>query len=138
VARRKKNLVRKSRTGNNVAGRTLRERTPRKRRQVDPEGNTRIKDPGATWQLCLRNEKTAGRISWKTHEKMFKLETAKRIAGSPVHYKKARSGHCEGVDPLRSVMWGHQLLWIVSPHNWNMIDHLDELLPYQSAAWDER
>jgi hypothetical protein len=57
---------------------------------VDPEGNTGIKNPGAKWQLRLRNEKTAGRISWKTYEKMFGLETAKQIAGSPIGLQKSK------------------------------------------------
>jgi hypothetical protein len=62
----------------------------RERRRVDPEGNTGIKDPGARRQLRLRNEETAGRISWKTHEKMFGLEIVKRIAGSPVPLQKGK------------------------------------------------
>jgi hypothetical protein len=71
VARRKKNIVRKSRIGNDIGGGVLRERTSGKRRRVDPEGNTGIKNPGARWQLRLRNEKTAGRISWKTHRVLY-------------------------------------------------------------------
>jgi hypothetical protein len=84
VALRNKNLVRKTRIGKDVVGGTRRERTSGKRYRVDPEDNTGIKNPGARWQLRLRNEKTAGRISWKTHEEIFGLETVKQIAGSPV------------------------------------------------------
>jgi hypothetical protein len=83
MARCKKTLVRKIRIGNDVGGGALRERTSGKRRRVDPEGNTGLDNPGARWQLRLRNEKTAGRISWKTHEKT-RLEIARQIAGSPV------------------------------------------------------
>jgi hypothetical protein len=46
-------------------------------------GNTGMENPGAKWQLRLRNEKTADRISWKTHEKT-RLEIARQNAGSPV------------------------------------------------------
>jgi hypothetical protein len=44
VARRRGDLVRKSQTGNDVAGGALRERTPGKRRRVVPECNTGIKE----------------------------------------------------------------------------------------------
>jgi hypothetical protein len=143
------NLIRKIRTGNDVAGGALRERTPGKRHRVDPEGNTGIKDPGARQQLRLRNEKTAGRISWKTHEKMFGLETVKRTAGSPVPLQKSKvwtlwrgrppPKHKMGVTHgVRAGNVGAPATRILSPHNWNMIDHLDVLLLYQSAAWDER
>jgi hypothetical protein len=36
------------------------ERTPGKRRRVNPEGKTTMKDPDARWKLHLRNVKTAG------------------------------------------------------------------------------
>jgi hypothetical protein len=63
------------------------ERMPGKRRRVNLEGNTAMKDPGVKWQLHLRNEKTAGRIALKSHGKT-RLEIARQIAGSLVglHY----------------------------------------------------
>jgi hypothetical protein len=73
-------LVRKGWTGNNVARGPSREWTHGKRRRVDPEGSTGIKDPGTRRQLHLRNEKIAGQIFGKT----FRLENAKRIARSTV------------------------------------------------------
>jgi hypothetical protein len=70
----------KGQTGNNVTRGAPREWTPGKRRWVDPECSTGIKDPGARRQLHLRNEKTAGRIFGKT----FRLESVKGIAISTV------------------------------------------------------
>jgi hypothetical protein len=80
VARHRGNFIRKGQTGNNVARGAPREGMPGKRHRVDPEGITGIKDPGARWQLRLRNEKRAGRI----FEKTFRLEGVKRIARSTV------------------------------------------------------
>jgi hypothetical protein len=64
-------------------------------------GNKEIENPGARWQLRLRNEKTADRISWKTHEKT-RLEIARQIVDLLLDCITWNIGHCEGVDPFRS------------------------------------
>jgi hypothetical protein len=46
----------------NVAPGTPKGWTIGKRRQVDPEGSTGVKDSSTRRQLRLKNEKTAGRI----------------------------------------------------------------------------
>jgi hypothetical protein len=102
MARRKENLVRKSRIRNDVVGGALRERTTEKRRRMNPEGNTEIKDPGARRQLRLRNDRTAGRICGKTNEKVIGLETAKQIAGFPVPLQKNKDWTLWRGRPLRN------------------------------------
>jgi hypothetical protein len=91
MARHKENLGRKSRIGYHVVGGALRERTTEKRRRVNPEGYTDIKDPGAKLQLRLRNDNTDSRLCGKTNEKVIGLETAKQIAGSRVPLQKNKN-----------------------------------------------
>jgi hypothetical protein len=57
-----------------------------KRRRVDPEGSTGVKDPNTGRHRRLKNEKTAGRI----FEKTFRLQIAKREDGSSVGSLKIR------------------------------------------------
>jgi hypothetical protein len=78
----------KNRSRNDVARRASRERTTEKRRRMNPEGYTDIKDPGARRRLRLRSDKTAGRLCGRTNEKVIGLESAKQIAGSPVPLQK--------------------------------------------------
>jgi hypothetical protein len=88
-------FVRNGQTGNNVARGAPREQTPGKRRQVDLEGSTGIKDPGTRRQLCLRNEKTDSQIFGKT----FRLENAKLIARSTVWLRTNENWTLEGSTP---------------------------------------
>jgi hypothetical protein len=74
VAGRRRDATKKER---DEARRAPRERTPGKRRRVNPEGNTAMKDPDARRQLRLRNVKTAGRLCWEKHENAMGPKIAK-------------------------------------------------------------
>jgi hypothetical protein len=81
VAWRKGCIAKKNQTRNNVARWAQRGQTFGRRRWVDPEGSTGVR------RLHLKIERTAdGRIFGKT----YRLETAKRIAGSSVGLQKMR------------------------------------------------
>jgi hypothetical protein len=57
---------RKDQTRNKFASGTRKGWTFGKRRQMNPEGSTGVKDTSTRLQLRLKNEKTAGRIFEKT------------------------------------------------------------------------
>jgi hypothetical protein len=65
---------RKDQTRNTFASGTRKGWTFGKRRRVDPEGSTGVKDPNTRQHRRLKNGKTAGRIFQKT----FRLQIAKR------------------------------------------------------------
>jgi hypothetical protein len=69
-----------------------------KRRRVDPEDSTGMKDPSARRQLRLKNEKTAGRI----FEKTFRLQIAKREDGSSVELLNIRNSTLWRGRPLKT------------------------------------
>jgi hypothetical protein len=71
---------RKDKTRNKFTIGTRKGWTFGKRRRVDPEGSTGVKDPSTRRQLQLKNIKTAGRI----FEKAFRLQIAKREDRSSV------------------------------------------------------
>jgi hypothetical protein len=66
---------------------TRKEWTFRKRRRVDPECSTGVKDPSTVRQLRLKNEETAGRI----FEKTLRLQIAKGEDGSSIGLLKIRN-----------------------------------------------
>jgi hypothetical protein len=72
-------------------------RTFGKRCRAKPVGINGIRDRDLKKQLCVRKERTSGRILRKTVE----LEVEKQI-DLPLYYVKCGTGHCERVGPLRN------------------------------------
>jgi hypothetical protein len=79
VARRRRDATKEERDDEK---RAPGERTLGKRRRVNPEGNTAMKDPDARRQLRLGNVKAAGRVCWGNHENVIRPKIAKRTARS--------------------------------------------------------
>jgi hypothetical protein len=77
---------RKEQARNKFASGTRKGWTFGKRRRVDPEGSTGVKDPSTRRQMLLKNEKAAGRIF-----ETFRLQIAKREDGFSVGFLKIRN-----------------------------------------------
>jgi hypothetical protein len=87
VARRRRDATKEERDD---AKRAPRDRTPGKRRRVNPEGKTTMRDPVARRQLPLRNVKTAGRLCRGNHEDVIGPKIAKRTARSYARMRTKR------------------------------------------------
>jgi hypothetical protein len=77
---------RKGQTRTKFTGEARKGWTFGKRRRVDSEGSTGVKDANTRWHRRLKNEKTAGQI----FEATFRLQIAKRGDGSSVRSLKIR------------------------------------------------
>jgi hypothetical protein len=82
-ARRKENFVGRTRDKDNGVLRTSEGWTLGRKQRAQQQHNKGVKNPGAKWQLHVRNEKTAGRIARKSHEKT-RMEIARQMAESLV------------------------------------------------------
>jgi hypothetical protein len=82
-ARHKEDFIGRSRDKDSGVLRTSKGWTLGRKQRAQQQHNTGTKNPGAKWQQRLRNEKTAGRIARKSHEKT-RLEIVRQIAGSLV------------------------------------------------------
>jgi hypothetical protein len=81
-------IVKKNQTRNNFARGAQRGQTFGEGRRMDPESSTGVKDSSIRRRLHLKIERTAdGRIFGKT----YRLEIAKRVAGSSVGLQKIRN-----------------------------------------------
>jgi hypothetical protein len=98
VARHRRDATKKERDN---ARRAPGEQMTGKRRQVNPEGKTTMKDPDARWQLRLRDVRTAGRLC-RGNQDVMGPKITKQTTRPSARSGRRGIGRCGGVDPLRS------------------------------------